>query len=96
MPNTGYGRRSGPNRVSGPRRSTGVASSGQSTNGKVKVKVKDSSPNLIFNPIPVRESDRSQTEKVTLMRYAHKSHQTGYDKVQTVCIPSTILQQTKV
>ena len=32
---------------------------------KVKVKVKVSSANHIFNPIPVRESDRSQTEKVS-------------------------------
>ena len=40
VPNTGYGRRSRRNRVSGPRRSTGVASSGQSANGKGKGKGK--------------------------------------------------------
>ena len=62
---------------------------------KVKAKVKGK-VQLVFNPIQVRESGTSQTEKVTLMRYAYKSHQIGYDEVQTVRIPSTNLLQTKV
>ena len=76
VPNTGYGRRSGPNRVSGPRRSTGVASSGQSTNGKGKGKGKG----VTFKPH--FQSNPSQ-------RVRHKSDRKSYaDAVRTHVTPN--------